>query len=135
MTRYFKLTEIGFDTSIEDEQSLVEIAHEHCSSYDDEREQLLPIDTVDKAIKYFTDYAFEVEELFAEEDKCPLCHSSNIHFGCAEVEFPTGVCLPCTCNECGATFKEWYDLTFSTQNHIQHEFGGKTIDELKGSED
>jgi len=60
--KHYKLTEIGYDTSIETEQSLIVVAQEHCSSYDD-REQYLPIDTVDKAINYFETHAFEVTEV------------------------------------------------------------------------
>ena len=61
--RKFSLTEIGFDTSVETEEDLIKIAQFHCSSYDDGREKLLPINTVDKAIEYFNNYGFEVKEL------------------------------------------------------------------------
>ena len=60
--KYYLLTEIGFDTSLETEKSLIVVAQEHCSSYDDERTELLPIDTLEKAIKYLDDWGFEVIE-------------------------------------------------------------------------
>ena len=66
MTRMFELTEIGFDTSIETEEDLIQIANEHCSSYDDGRENLLPIDTVNKVIIYFNNYGFKVKELLTK---------------------------------------------------------------------
>ena len=61
MSKYY-LTEIGFDTSCETEESLIRVAHSHCISYED-RESFLPIDTVEKAINYFENYGFTVEEI------------------------------------------------------------------------
>lgn len=60
MKKLFILTEIGFDTSIETADSLIKIAQEHCSYYNDERKELLPIDTLSKAINYFNNYGFKV---------------------------------------------------------------------------
>lgn len=131
MKSYFKLTEIGFDTSIESADSLIEIAQDHCSSYTDDRVKLLPIDTLDKAIRYFTNYGFEVTELKAKEDVCPICGSNDLKYGVSEVEFPTGAYIPCTCNNCNAVFDEWYDLTFSGHYNIYHDFAGAShIEEL-----
>ena len=59
----YKLTEIGFDTSIETAESLIEIAECHCRSYDDERVDIPTIDTVEKAIEYFENYGFKVEKV------------------------------------------------------------------------
>lgn len=61
MAKMYKLYEIGYDTSIETKESLIRIANEHCDSYNDEREILLPINTIEKAINYFRQYGFEVE--------------------------------------------------------------------------
>ena len=62
--RVFELSEIGFekDATLETESSLIDCAKFHCESYDD-RASYLPIDTVEKAIKYFTENGFTVEEV------------------------------------------------------------------------
>ena len=52
MKKYYLLTEIDFDSSIETEKSLILAANDHCQGFP-EREHLLPIDTVEKAINYF----------------------------------------------------------------------------------
>ena len=59
----FLLNEIGFDTSLENENSLIDIAEEHRKSYDDERTNYPKIITLDQALKYFNDYGFKVIEL------------------------------------------------------------------------
>ena len=59
----FKLTETGFDSSIENEHSIIEVANTHCSQYNDGREVLLPITTVEGAISYLKQYGFTVEVL------------------------------------------------------------------------
>lgn len=61
--RKFLLTEIGFDSSEETENSLIKVAEDHRKSYDDERKLLPPITTVEKAVEYFERYGFEVKEL------------------------------------------------------------------------
>lgn len=61
MTKVFELEEIGFDTTLETESSLIKIADFHCRSYDD-RDRYLPIDTVEKAIDYFSENGFAVRE-------------------------------------------------------------------------
>lgn len=58
----YKLTEIGFNSSIETAESLIATAQTHCKQYED-REHYLPIDTVEKAIKYWTECSFAVEEI------------------------------------------------------------------------
>lgn len=65
--KQYLLTEIDFDTSLETEKSLIRVAQEHCSSYDDERTELLPIDTLEKAINYFNSWGFEVAECSEQE--------------------------------------------------------------------
>ena len=55
----YEVYEIGYDKSLETEETLVDIADNHCRSYDD-RENYLPILTVEKAIKYLTDFGFVV---------------------------------------------------------------------------
>lgn len=59
----FLLNEIGFDTSLESENSLIDIAEEHRKSYDDERVNYPKITTLYQALKYFNDYGFKVIEL------------------------------------------------------------------------
>lgn len=66
MNKQYYLTEIGFDTSIESELNLIQIAHGLCSKYDDDRKNLLPIDTLSKALNYFKKYGFEVIEKLNE---------------------------------------------------------------------
>lgn len=56
----YKLTEIGFDETLETEESLIAVANYHCKSYGQKRKHYLPINTVDDAIKYFTENAFEI---------------------------------------------------------------------------
>lgn len=63
MERKFLLAELGYDTSEETETSLIEIAEQHRSSYDDERVELHKIETLRQAISYFTNYGFEVTEM------------------------------------------------------------------------
>ena len=85
------LTEIGFDSSYETEETLIEIAQYHCEHYE-EREKYLPIDTFEKAIKYFKKYGFTVEKMFGSEfRKCVFCedvydltdmHETDIGFMC-----------------------------------------------------
>ena len=58
----YKLTEIGFNSSIETAESLIATAQTHCEQYED-RKHYLPIDTVEKAIKYWTECSFAVEEI------------------------------------------------------------------------
>jgi hypothetical protein len=55
----FLLEEVGFDTSMESVGSLVEAANFHCTSYPD-RNEYLPINTVDEAIDYFENNGFKV---------------------------------------------------------------------------
>lgn len=39
MNKQYYLSEIGFDTSIESELNLIQIAHGLCSEYDDDRKK------------------------------------------------------------------------------------------------
>lgn len=63
----FELIEIGFedDSSFHGAESLINAANSHCSSYDD-RSNYLPIDNVDKAIKYFEENGFKVRKMRLE---------------------------------------------------------------------
>lgn len=58
----YLLTEIGYDSSRETAETLVDIANEHCSSYED-RQEYFPITTVAEAIKYFNTFGFQVVEV------------------------------------------------------------------------
>ena len=42
---------------------------------------------------------------------CPKCNSANIDYDVIEV-VDNMVYYPCTCEECGYTYKEWYSLKF-----------------------
>lgn len=55
----FLLEEVGFETSMESEGSLIAAANFHCGSYSD-RDEYLPINTVDEAIDYFENNGFKV---------------------------------------------------------------------------
>jgi hypothetical protein len=48
---------------------------------------------------------------------CPVCNSDNIDYGVADFEGDQ-ICYPCTCNQCHATFEEWYDLSFCGHENI-----------------
>lgn len=56
---HFLLEEVGFETSMESEGSLIAAANFHCKSYSD-RDKYLPINTVDEAIDYFENNGFKV---------------------------------------------------------------------------
>lgn len=61
------IEEIGFDTFVQTERELIDMAHFHCTSYD-ERKHYLPIDTVEQAIKYLTENGFRVREIADKND-------------------------------------------------------------------
>ena len=68
----------------------------------------------------------------AVEGVCPLCNSNDIEFGVVEVEIGEGVHQPCTCNNCGATFDEWYNLEFDGQWNI-YDNDNKHVQEYLGA--
>lgn len=47
-----------------------------------------------------------------EMGKCPKCGSTNIDYDAIEVQ-DNQVYYPCTCENCGAEFEEWYNLEYS----------------------
>lgn len=49
-----------------------------------------------------------------EEGKCPKCGNYNLDYDPMEIE-GNSVYYPWTCEDCGATGKEWYNLEFSEQ--------------------
>jgi predicted Zn-ribbon and HTH transcriptional regulator len=53
-----------------------------------------------------------------EEGKCPHCGGEYIDYDPAEWE-PGAVYYPATCNDCGCTWEEWYELKFSGQTSIK----------------
>lgn len=58
---------------------------------------------------------------------CPLCGSENLDYGVLQ---PDDDCIyyPCTCDDCGATFKEYYSLDFSGQEHISSGDTGDVVE-------
>lgn len=58
----YDLYEIGYDHSLEVNETLIENAQYHCEQYP-ERTKYLPITTVEQAIKYWTNFGFEVKPL------------------------------------------------------------------------
>lgn len=76
--------------------------------------------------------AKEEKRKFAEEGICPCCGSDDIDYGSFELDMPTGGYFECTCNECGATFDEWYDVTFNSQWNIVADEVGEDMDKLEG---
>lgn len=70
------------------------------------------------------------EKKYAQEGVCPCCGSENIDYGSFELDMPTGGYFECTCNECGATFDEWYDITFNSQWNITADKVGEDMEKL-----
>lgn len=68
----------------------------------------------------------------AKEGTCPCCGSEDIEYGAFEVDMPTGIYYPCTCNECGATFDEWYNVSFEGQWNIYADKVGEACKHLEG---
>ena len=59
-----------------------------------------------------------------EEGKCPKCGNYNLDYEALEIE-GNSIYYPWTCPDCGASGKEWYDLTFSEQElECDEEKGG-----------
>lgn len=50
--------------------------------------------------------------IIQEMGKCPKCGSTNIDYDAIEVQ-DNQVYYPCTCENCGAEFEEWYNLEYS----------------------
>lgn len=49
-----------------------------------------------------------------EEGKCPKCGRYNLDYDALEIG-DNAVYYPWTCPDCGASGKEWYELTFCEQ--------------------
>ena len=58
-----------------------------------------------------------------EEGQCPKCGNYNLDYGTVKVS-DNAIYYPWTCEDCGATGKEWYDLEFSEQE-LDDEEGGE----------
>ena len=58
-----------------------------------------------------------------EEGQCPKCGNYNLDYGAVEFS-DNAIYYPWTCEDCGATGKEWYDLEFSEQE-LDDEEGGE----------
>lgn len=59
-----------------------------------------------------------------EEGQCPKCGNYNLDYGVVEFS-DNAIYYPWTCEDCGATGKEWYDLEFSEQELDDDEEGGE----------
>lgn len=57
------------------------------------------------------------DNLIIAEGMCPICGSENITYGVLE-PYGEGIYYPAICDDCGATFKECYNLTFDTHIDI-----------------
>ena len=49
-----------------------------------------------------------------EEGQCPKCGNYDLDYGAVKFS-DDAIYYPWTCEDCGATGKEWYDLEFSEQ--------------------
>lgn len=61
-----------------------------------------------------------------EQGKCPYCNHEDLEYGAAEFEGDM-LYYPWTCEHCGRTGEEWYDLNF-----VGHNDDEGNIIELKG---
>ena len=52
------------------------------------------------------------------EGTCPVCGSTNLTYGVLE-PYGSGIYYPAQCEDCKATFKECYHLTFDTHIDIE----------------
>lgn len=59
-----------------------------------------------------------------EEGQCPKCENYNLNYGSIKID-GNSIYYPWTCEDCGATGKEWYDLEFSEQELDDDEEGGE----------
>lgn len=50
-----------------------------------------------------------------EEGVCPVCGDDDLDYGAIEVE-GNMIYYPWTCNACGTTGEEWYELHFTGHN-------------------
>lgn len=53
-----------------------------------------------------------------EQGTCPICGSGDIDYDSFELDSECGY-YPCTCNKCGATWNEWYHLSFTVNDNIR----------------
>ena len=54
---------------------------------------------------------------FNRENTCPLCGSNSIDYDASE---SSDNCMwyPCTCEDCGATWQEVYEVTFNQVDEV-----------------
>lgn len=52
-----------------------------------------------------------------EQGHCPHCNGRNIDYGSLELDAEMAY-YPCTCEDCGTEFNEWYSLTFVSHNQV-----------------
>ena len=64
-----------------------------------------------------------------EQGICPKCHSENVDYDSIELDGNTAY-YPCTCQECGTTWNECYNLDFVGCSEI--DTGEETIEFVEG---
>ena len=57
-----------------------------------------------------------------EQGNCPVCGGFNLDFESAEID-DNAVKYPWTCDDCGATGDEFYDMTFSAHWNVTDKNG------------
>ena len=67
-----------------------------------------------------------IKRNFDKQETCPLCGCNNLSYGVLEL-YDSFVSYPVTCNECGCSFEENYDLVFSGQNCIETKDGEEVV--------
>lgn len=53
-----------------------------------------------------------------EQGTCPHCNGYNIEYGSLEFEDDQMAYYPCTCEDCGTEFNEWYELNFVSHDQV-----------------
>ena len=56
-----------------------------------------------------------------KKNVCPVCNSTNIIYGSREMECVDSESMfyPAECQDCGATFEEWYKFVFDGHENIE----------------
>lgn len=51
-----------------------------------------------------------------EQGRCPYCNEPTLDYGVAEFQDDYMISYPWTCESCGHTGEEWYDMKFIGHN-------------------
>lgn len=60
----------------------------------------------------------EITPVVVAEGVCPVCESEQVSYGTLEPD-DDGIFYPVTCDKCGATWHECYDIEFSGVYNIK----------------